>query len=206
VKRWLGLGAAGLALAAAVILLLLALDVRRWEHRVAADDVAVTVNPGRQDLWRLSETIPFGAARRMLGLDDALAYRQALQLFALGQPWFNAELVPLPVQQYRKLAQLVLGRLVQHDHDPGRRSRELNMLGALSTVTVTPYDPAHRLSGLVHAATSYHAAVIADDRDDAAKFNLEVTLRLISRVPNAQKTLSGLGGSATGRLGFGMGY
>ena len=80
------------------------------------------------------------------------------------------------------------------------------MLGALSTVTVTPYDPAHRLSGLIRAAAAYHAAVIADDRDDAAKFNLEVTLRLISRVPNAQKTLSGLGGSATGRLGFGMGY
>jgi hypothetical protein len=205
-RRWIGLGVAALALAAAVILLLLALDVRRWVHRIAADDVAVTVNPARPDLWQPSETIPFGAARRMLGLDDALAYRQALQLFALGQPWYSAELVPVSIQQYRKLAQILLGRLAQHDLDPVRRSRELNMLGALSTVTVTPYDPAHRLSGLVHAATSYHAAVIADDRDDAAKFNLEVTLRLISRVPNAQKTLSGLGGSATGQLGFGMGY
>jgi hypothetical protein len=205
-RRWIGLGVAALALAAAVILLLLALDVRRWEHRIAADDVAVTVNPARQDLWRPSETIPFGTARRMLGLDDALAYRQALQLFALGQPWYSAELVPVPIQQYRKLAQILLGRLAQHDPDPARRSRELNMLGALSTVTVTPYDPAHRLSGLVHAATSYHAAVIADDGYDAAKFNLEVTLRLLTRIPSAQKTLSGLGGSATGRLGFGMGY
>ena len=205
-RRWLGLGVAAVALGAAVILLLLALDVRRWEHRIAADDVAVTVNPARQDLWQPTETIPFGAARSMLGLDDALAYRRALDLFAQGQPWFNAELVPVPVLQYRKLAQVELGRLAQHDPDAARRSRELNMLGALSTVTVTPYDPAHRLSGLIHAVTAYHAAVIADDRDDAAKFNLEVTLRLISRVPNAQKTLSGLGGSATGRLGFGMGY
>ena len=205
-KRPLGLGAAALALGAAIVLLLLALDVRRWEHRIAADDVAVTVNPARQDLWQPTETIPFGAAREMLGLSYALAYRRALDLFALGQPWFNAELVPVPVLQYRKRAQVELGRLAQHDPDPARRSRELNMLGALSTVTVTPYDPAHRLSGLIHAATAYHAAVIADDRDDAAKFNLEVTLRLISRVPNAQKNLSGLGGSATGRLGFGMGY
>lgn len=205
-KRWLGLGVAALALAAAVILLLLALDVRRWEHRIAADDVGVTVNPARQDLWRPSQTAPFGAARRMLGLDYALAYRRALDLFALGQPWFNAELVPEPILQYRKRAQVALGRLAQHDPDPARRSRELNMLGALSTVTVTPYDPAHRLSGLIHAATAYHAAVIADDLNDAAKFNLEVTLRLITRIPSAQKTLSGLGGSATGRLGFGMGY
>ncbi len=204
-KRALALVGAAFAAAAATVLLLLALDLRRYEHRVAADDAALAANPTRRDLWRPAQVVPFGAARSLLGLDDDLAYRRALRLFLLGKPWLTGQ-TPLQVQAYRNAAQVELSRLVQHDTNPERRSRELNMLGALSTTAISPLDPAHRLNALVRATLSYRDAVSADDRDDAAKFNLEVSLRLLGNQPTALNSLRGLGGAATESSHFGVGY
>ena len=205
-KRALGLLAAAVALAAAIVLLLLALDVRRYEHRIAADDAALAVNPARPSLWRPEQTIPFAAARRLLGVSDDLAYREALRLFLLGRPWLRSELVPLRINAYRSAAQSVLSGLVQHDRNAARRSRELNLLGVLSSVSVTPLDPARRLNGLVRAALSYRDAIITDERDDAAKFNLEVSLRMLGFQPTVGNTLRGLGGAATKNTEFHVGY
>jgi hypothetical protein len=99
-----------------------------------------------------------------------------------------------------------LARLVQHDTDSARRSRELNMLGALSTAAISPLDPAHRLNALVRATLSYRDAVNADDSDDNPKFNLEVALRLLGVNPTAANSLRGLGGAATESSHFGVGY
>jgi hypothetical protein len=206
VKRALGLVAAAVALAAAIVLLLLALDVRRYEHRIAADDAALAADPARPNLWRPEQTIPFSAARRLLGVSDELAYRDALRLFLLGRPWLRTQLVPLRVNAYRNAAQGVLSGLVQRDRDPARRSRELNLLGVLSSVSVTPLDPAHRLNGLVRAALSYRDAIITDERDDAAKFNLEASLRMLGFQPTVGNTLRGLGGAATQNSEFHVGY
>jgi hypothetical protein len=206
VKRALALAGAALAAAAAVIALLLALDIRRYEHRIAADDASLAANPGRADLWRPAQIVPFGAAKEMLGLDDDLAYRHALRLFLLGKPWSTASVPSLQLVTYRNEAQVELARLVQHDPNPARRSRELNLLGALSTAAVSPLDPAHRLNALVRATLSYRDAVNADDSDDSAKFNLEVALRLLGKEPTAANSLRGLGGAATESSHFGVGY
>jgi hypothetical protein len=205
-KRALGLVAAVLALVGAVVLLLLALDVRRYEHRIAADDAALAANPARPNLWRPTQVIPFGAARGMLGISDDLAYRNALRLFLLGHPWLFSDLIPLRVIAYRNAAQTRLSDLVQRDTDPARRSRELNLAGVLSSVSVTPLDPAHRLNGLVRAALSYRDAILTDERDDAAKFNLEVALRMLGFQPAVGNTLRGLGGAATQNTEFHVGY
>jgi hypothetical protein len=205
-RRALALLAAGLAAAAGIVALLLALDVRRYDHRIGADDAALAASPLRHDLWRPGQAVPFGAARGLLGIDDDLAYRHALRLFLLGKPWLTAPVPPLQIVAYRNAAQVELARLVQRDTNPERRSRELNMLGALSTTAISPLDPAHRLNALVRATLSYRDAVAADDRDDAAKFNLEVALRLLGKQPTAANSLRGLGGAATESSHFGVGY
>jgi hypothetical protein len=206
VKRALGLAGAGLAAAAAVVALLFALDIRRYQHRIAADDAALVANPARADLWRPGQAVPFGAAKALLGVEDDLKYRRALRLFLLGKPWSTAPVPPIQLVAYRNAAQVELARLVQQDTNAARRSRELNMLGALSTVAISPLDPAHRLNALVRATLSYRDAVNADDSDDNAKFNLEVALRLLGLNPTAANSLRGLGGAATESAHFGVGY
>jgi hypothetical protein len=205
-RRALGLAGAALATAAAIVALLLALDVRHYDHRIAADDAALAASPARYDLWRPGQAVPFGTAKGLLGLDDDLAYRHALRLFLLGKPWLTTPIPPLKVVAYRNSAQIELARLVQHDTNPTRRSRELNMLGALSTEAISPLDPAHRLNALVRATLSYRDAVNADDGNDNAKFNLEIALRLLGNQPTAANSLRGLGGAATESLHYGVGY
>ena len=204
--RALALAAAALAAAAAIVSLLLAIDIRRYEHRIAADDAALAANPERHELWRPGQAVPFGAAEGLLGLHEDLAYRHALRLFLLGKPWSTAPVPPLQLVTYRNAAQVELARLVQHDTNPARRSRELNLLGALSTAAISPLDPAHRLNALVRATLSYRDAVNADDADDNAKFNLEVALRLLGNQPTAANSLRGLGGAATESSHYGVGY
>lgn len=205
-KRALALIGATLAAAAAIVALLLALDLRRFEHRIGADDAALAASPTRHDLWRPGQAVPFGAAQGLLGLHDDLAYRHALRLFLLGKPWLTAQVPPLQIVAYRNVAQVELARLVQHDTNPARRSRELNMLGALSTTAISPLDPAHRLNALVRATLSYRDAINADESDDNAKFNLEVALRLLGNQPTAANSLRGLGGAATESSRYGVGY
>jgi hypothetical protein len=206
VKRALGLAGAAFAAAAAVVALLFALDIRRYQHRIAADDAALVANPARADLWRPGQAVPFGAAKTLLGIEDDLKYRRALRLFLLGKPWSTAPVPPIQLVAYRNAAQVELARLVQQDTNAARRSRELNMLGALSTAAISPLDPAHRLNALVRATLSYRDAVNADDSDDNAKFNLEVALRLLGLNPTAANSLRGLGGAATESAHFGVGY
>jgi hypothetical protein len=203
----LALGAAAVALAAAAVLLLLAVDVRRYERAVADDDAAFTVDPAREDLWRPPQLVPGGAARRLLGLDDELAYRRAVRLFALGRPRVNALLASPPMQAYRSEAAIALWRLAQRDHDLARRSHELNLVGVLDFVSAGPNDPVKWVASLVRASASFRRSITADDTGAAdAKFNLEVALRLAATIRANTTTLKGLGGSATESTEFGSGY
>ena len=69
------------ALAAAVLALLLALDVGRWQTTISRDDVRFKATPTRADLWRPNELLPFHAARSLLRLGDDIEYRDTLRNF-----------------------------------------------------------------------------------------------------------------------------
>ena len=205
-RRPLALAAAVLAAAVGVVLLLLALDVRRYEHRFASDDAVYRAEPAREDLWQPAQLVPFGAARRLLGIDDDLRFRQTLRLFALGKPWVSPiQVTPVMVAR-RSEAQVALVGPAEHDPLAWRRSRELNMLGVLDLVAFNPVDSIRRLQALLRASASFRSAIIADENDADAKFNLEVALRLIQDVPLDARTLRGLGGTATEDQPIGEGY
>src|SRR5205814_6273646 len=70
----------GLAVAFAV----LAMDVRGWQTTLARDDIRFRARPSQVALWQSSATLPCDPARAILGLDDALAYRNVLQRY-----WFE---------------------------------------------------------------------------------------------------------------------
>ena len=204
--RRLAFAAAGLATAAAVVLLLLALDVRAYEHRLPADDAVYRADPGRAGLWRPTQLVPFGAARGLLGIDDDLRFRRELRLFALGKPWASQTATTPVLVARRSEAQVTLVGPAEHDPVAWRRSRELNMLGVLDLVSYNPVDSIQRLRALLRASASFRSAIVADGSDDDAKFNLEVALRLIQDVPLDARTLRGLGGTATEDQPIGEGY
>ncbi|HXY85087.1 MAG TPA: hypothetical protein VEH52_06340 [Gaiellaceae bacterium] len=205
-KRLLGLTGAVLAAVVATVLLLLALDVRRAEHRLAVGDAAVLADPSRTDLWTASEVVPNDAAHRLLGIRDDLAYRNAFRLFLLGRPWLNTVLSPLDVNTYRAEAQVALAHLTQTETNPVRKSNAFNMLGVLNLILVTPVDPQQESSALLRSSLSFRDAIAADDQDPDPKFNLEVALRLLQEEPVTGNTLRGLGGAATQNLQNGNGY
>jgi hypothetical protein len=199
-RRTLALAGAFVALGVAVVLILLAVDVRRYERALADDDATFRANPARQDLWEPPQLVPFGAARGMLGVGDQIAYRRAVRLFALGEPRVHLLETTPAMQRYRSEAAVTLWRLGQSDRVAWRRSRELNLLGVLDLLALGANEPIERMRGLLRATASFRRAIAADERGaEQAKVNLELSLRMIAAVRATNPTLKGLGGSATHR-------
>ena len=68
----------------ATVLILFALDVRAWQGTFTQSDVRFRAQRSHIGLWRSPAVLPGDPARAVLGVDDALAYRRAVQLF-----WFS---------------------------------------------------------------------------------------------------------------------
>jgi len=193
-KRWLALGGALLAAAVGVFLLLLAVDVHRWHSRIAAGDIAVRTNPVGSHLWVPQTFLPARISRGLLGVDDDLRLRQAIQLFRLGRPGVPYYLTSTAVTAYRSEAQASFSRAIETDQEAARRSEELNLLGVLELIGVGGSDP-QLLQTVPRAADDFRNALVADPTNDDAKFNLELALRLLQRQRGGNSTQGGFGGT-----------
>jgi hypothetical protein len=199
---------AAACLAAAVLLSLLALDVNRRERSFQADDVLFRVGSMRDDRWQPTEIVPFGVARALLGVDDDLAYRRALQLVRRAHPrtvtYEQSQLVGL-----RAVAQIQLGAVVRRDDNAARRSAASNLLGVLA-LSLAAIDDSLRASLLSNAASDFRRAVRLDPESDDAKYNLELVLDTLvaSGAGGTQRTSPGRtfnqgAGAGSGREGTG---
>jgi hypothetical protein len=188
--RWLLTSIA--ALAAGIILLLLALDVGRWNTAFARGDVRFKFAPTRSDLWQPAESVPFHAAKRMLGVDDDLFYRDMLRRFYLARPKAN-KWEQTNIDALRSEATVSLAEYIREGKDPKRRSQAANLLGVMGLDLAATDDPQQRLRFLLFASRSFRGALTMDEANEDAKFNLELTLRLLRQSP----TSTG-GGSARG--------
>ena len=65
------------AFVAAAFLVAVAVDVDRWRTTISEDDVRYRVFSA-DDLWSPDTVAPLGAGRRLLGVEDDVAFRQAL--------------------------------------------------------------------------------------------------------------------------------
>jgi len=208
VKRAAMLAGAAACLALAALLSLLALDVHRRDASFQADDVLFRVGSLRDDRWQPAEIVPLGAARAVLGVDDDLAYRRALQLVRRAHPrtvtYEQSKLVGL-----RALAQIQLGVVVRRDDNAARRSAAANLLGVLA-LSLAAIDDSLRPTLLSNAAADFQRAVRFDPESDDAKYNLELVLDTLvaSGGGGTQRTQGGRtfnqgAGAGSGREGSG---
>jgi hypothetical protein len=170
---------------------LLASDVRSWPAALASSDATYAAVPSAAS-WTPATRFG-GLAADLLAVGDDVAARRALQRYVgavhLGLRLDNA----LAVQSARAAAQDALLRVAAAG--PGvRAGQALTALGILTfgaTATGAQQDQVDA------AAASFAAAIRADPSNNAAKFDLELLLRLSAA--QGTRTGQGLGG------GFGRG-
>lgn len=194
IRRALPLIVATLLLGLAVVLALFAADVHAWQGRLTQSDLRFRAQRSHGGLWQSPAVLPGDPARRVLGLDDALLYRDALQLF-----WFSdvgtstggqADLAAT-----RIAAETELQTLMNSGATAEERSNAANLLGFL-TVTAPANSPTQKEE--IATATGYfQRAVVENPRNYNAKLNLELLLRV------ARPGKSKLDQDARGGFGFG---
>jgi hypothetical protein len=161
----------------AVSLVLVAVDVARWDEAVRSSDVRYRVSPEDDELWQPDELMPRGLGESALGIRDDVAFRRALQaLRAARLDDATASISDPEVAIRSNEAQARLEAIVAVDGDRSRRSRAAGLIGVLGLarfVTETN-DRGALLSSTVSAL---QLAIALDPGNDEAKYNLELALQ-----------------------------
>ncbi|MFY9579671.1 MAG: hypothetical protein WAQ33_10130 [Gaiellaceae bacterium] len=166
-------GAAAVCVAAAVVLVLLALDARAWSTRLPADDLRYRRDASATALWQVHELSPFGLDRSVLGIRDDIAYRRALREFRIGRPL--EPVFSTVTTTHRIQAQIALTDVMTAGGDAARGSQAANLLGVLGFAMATQ-DVGQRVTFLNNAITAFRQAIALDPANDDALFNLEYAL------------------------------
>jgi hypothetical protein len=190
---------AALLAGAAVVLLLLALDVRRVEATFRTDDLAFR-GSASQSLWRPAQALPFGVTARVLGTGDDVAFRRGVQDFRLAHPREAGVFEP-ELESLRGRAQVALTRVARSALDGPRRAAAVNLLGVLA-FTDSAADSSTRGSYLADGVAAFQAAAALDPLNDDVKYNLELAL---SRLRDDPGTGTSAGGRRRGSVGGGAG-
>lgn len=195
--------------AGAALLALLAADVSGGRSALEAGDVRYRVAPADEGLWRADERLPFGAARRLLGVGDDLAVREALRSLRLSD--LDDSVVSDPDLALRRgEARVRLQRLAGGSGDVRIRSRATGLLGVLSflsSLTEVQDQEGH----LREAIRNFQDAVALDPENAEAKLNLELALQRGRAVqvaeasggPNPTPGGAGSRGAGAGQAGSG---
>jgi hypothetical protein len=193
-RRALPLVAAGVLISLATLLVLFAADVRAWQGTLTQGDLRFRPQRSRIGLWHPPTILPGDPARAVLGIDDALSYRRAVQLF-----WFSTIGASTGGQAdlagTRVAAETELQRLITTAATRQERSNAANLLGVM-TVTA-PENSATQKQEISSALHYFQQAVIDDPTSYAAKINLELLLRV------AHPSKNRLDQDARGGFGFG---
>jgi len=195
------------ALVAAAVLVVFALDVLRWNRQLSEQDLGFLAVPESATFHQPSALLPFGVAKKALAGEDDLVFRRQLQRFVRVRPG----VVPVDAVQFEQLrgeTQVELARLSRVDSDPGRRSRAANMIGVLALDPERAPTDFEEYSRLVQGAIdAFRYAVELDPSNVQAKRNLELALRIPGTAtlpPNAPSgsgdvgRTAGLGTTGTG--------
>ena len=193
----------------ALALTVFALDVLRTPGWISEDDSRFASAPIRgSGLWNQPGTVGTRARLEALDVDDDLAYRRTLALFARLQPG-RADAVPTPEQEARwaKL-QLDLTTQSREHPDPGRRSELQNLLGVTLLARYLYASPDQRNMLLSNAVGAFRTAVELDETNDDAKLNLELSMRAYSPIlfPSNAPDTGGAQGQESGQGRSGSGY
>lgn len=207
-RRHLPLLAAAIALALAVLLALLARDVRRWEESLAEGDRRFQVSPGEDGgLWEPREQTLGGAARGLLAVDDDLRLRLAGQLFRQSRPRATLQRRPRHLALATS-SQVAFSEIQSGDYPRPWRSIAANQIGILALADVLS-DSTEASARARKAVQKFTEAAKLDPANDEAQANLELVLTLVrAQDPRVDPegvtsrgggTASGAGSSSGGR-------
>lgn len=148
-------------------------DVRQSDFRFQ------TASTRQTALWENLDPLPASLSARLLGLEDDLAYRRAVELYERVRPGRGGGFGPR-IESLRGQAQLELTRASEADSNPVRRSKLLNFVGIMpldhpSTVGDERADQLRTAIGILQSA------VQVDPGNAEAKLNLELLLRDAAR-------------------------
>jgi hypothetical protein len=208
VRRALILAGGVAAIAGAVVLLVLALDVLRWRGQLDAADLRFAATSGNAAMWEPETILPTRVSRSLLALGDDLAYRRAVQRFRVSR-------IGQPVREQADVArkgrvEAELARLDRGDADPPRRSLVANLQGVLAFEEARD-DEGQRAVLLRRSLESFRRAIALDGRNEDATYNLELVLRLLQRAANDSGPGGGgqrgdIRGTGAGAATSGTGY
>jgi hypothetical protein len=171
-----------------LLCLLLAIDVARVDRSLAADDARFPAQPRVSGYWGDDGVLPFGVGRRLVGAQDDVQHRRAIQRFWLGRPGDVSTPTPARLAD-RAQAQAALAAV---EEDGGRSVADTaNLLGVLALLT--PPDQAERIQVVRAAGAAFRRSITHDPATQDAKFNLESVLRLET---DLRRQGQGGGGSA----------
>ena len=188
-------------LALSCVGLLFARDVWHADDALRDADLRGSVQPLAAQSWESAETIPFGAARAALGVDDDLEYR-ALVARAIAMTRQEAA---TPAQFRARLAvQAALHRVKNRDVNGRRSSDAANLLGLLILGDPENLSSSPLETPVQRAVREFRFAVRVDPTNDAAKANLELMLQnQRSEDPQGQGSVGGGSEAGSGAAGLG---
>lgn len=199
------LAAAIVVLAGAVLLALLAADVRSWPRAFAAGDGVYAADPAAAH-WTPSTRLPAGWSRSLVGARDDLQARHALELYRaiVGvQPRLDNA---TRVAAARAFAESSLSDVARASSG-ARASQAETLLGVLA---FGDYSQGSQSSQADEAVAAFQQAVKDDPSNAAAKYDLELLLRALvahgQRAGSQSGTGTGPGKRGAGGGGLGHGY
>ena len=80
---------------------------------------------------------------------------------------------------------MALANFIRRSNSPQRRAQAANLLGIIALDLAASDDPGQRLRFLLYASRSFRGALTYDQNNEDAKFNLELTLRLLRQQPTS---------------------
>ena len=174
----------------AVLGALLARDVHSWRGAINQGDAVFAVAPARAE-WAPATSLG-GASEALLGTAEDVQYRRALQLYVEAAQTPNRLDTAVERQSLRAQAARALAKASHGPH----ASQAQTLLGVLAYGDTTGADA---------AISNFSNAVRADPSNAAAKFDLELLLRLTAA--HGSRSGAGPGGSVGpgGRRGAGGG-
>jgi hypothetical protein len=200
--------AAVLAVPAAIVLAVLAVDVVRVPGKLAADDVRFDAAPGRQaGLWEDVDFLRGDPAVTLLDLDADLDYRRTMALYFRARPGPDQGYFGPEEENLLGRVQYELTRGSAEDPNPARRSQLLNLLAAKSLERYSS-DAVEAENILRRAVHMFRSAVETDPENADAKLNLELALRNAKAVnlPGTDPDAGAGGGTLSGSGRSGSGY
>ncbi len=189
--------AAVLALVLAAVLALLAADVRTWRDTMRADDLRFQLSASSEADWDTSTLLPSGVARNVLDVDDDRRLRRGVAEFRAADRARG-----FARSRVRGAAEATLADVAASNDAPAHASQAFDLLGILAFSDSTS---GRRATPVERSLAAFDNAVRRDPGNTAAKYNLELLLRLLEAEGERRGPNTAPGPRGGGRRGAGTG-